>query len=200
MSYSQLQADIADFLNRQDLNAAIFIRLAEARFNRVIRTREMITRSIAEVDTQFTVLPPDFQDLRNIQLNADTIRSLQFATPQYMDKLRIQNKQGLPESFTIIGNQIELYPSPPETVEIEIAYYAKIPALSDDNPSNWLLENHYDLYLYGSLAQTAPYLKEDERLAVWGDLALSAINELKLEDDRHNFMGTTPQQRQRAIG
>lgn len=202
MNYTTLIADVQSFLNRQDLSAAVptFIRLAESKFNRVIRTQQMIKRSVAEVDTQFTVLPPDFLDLRNIQLNAETIRFLDYVTPQQMDKMRRSGKQGMPEAFTIIGNQVELFPSPPMTIEIEIAYYSKIPALGDMQESNWLLQVHYDVYLYGALMQTAPYLMDDARLATWGSLMQSGLEEIQREDDRHNFMGTTPTMRQRAIG
>ncbi|MCK8356920.1 hypothetical protein LXA28_18340, partial [Erwinia amylovora] len=33
--------------------------------------------------------------------------------------------------------------------------------------TNWLLTDHPDLYLYGSLLQAEAYLFNDDRLAVW---------------------------------
>ena len=45
-TYTDLQSSVADWLNRSDLSAVIptFIQLAEAKFNRELRTRDMLTR------------------------------------------------------------------------------------------------------------------------------------------------------------
>jgi hypothetical protein len=36
-----------------------------------------------------------------------------------------------------------------------------------DSGPNWLLTGHPDVYLYASLVETAPYLKDDSRVPVW---------------------------------
>jgi hypothetical protein len=36
-----------------------------------------------------------------------------------------------------------------------------------DSDTNWLLTQHPDLYLYAALVESAPYLKDDERIALW---------------------------------
>ena len=79
-----------------------------------------------------------------------------------------------------------------------MVYFAKIPALSDSATSNWLLERHYDLYLYGSLVQAALYLKDDP--TAWATLFDSALAEIEVEDVRSQFHGTTPQMRGTTIG
>ena len=45
--YASLQAAVADYLNREDLTTQIqtFIQLAEAKFNRELRVRDMLIRS-----------------------------------------------------------------------------------------------------------------------------------------------------------
>jgi hypothetical protein len=62
MNYSQLKSNIADFLNRSDLTAVIptFIDLAEAQMERPLRVRQMVGRSTAPIDTQYSALPSDF--------------------------------------------------------------------------------------------------------------------------------------------
>ena len=61
-NYTELQASIADTLNRDDLTAVIpdFVRLAEAQLNRVVRHWRMEDRVIATVDSQYTALPTNF--------------------------------------------------------------------------------------------------------------------------------------------
>lgn len=200
MNYAQLRNDIADFLNRQDLGAVIptFVRLVEQRLNRVIRTRQMEKRVTANINTQFSTLPTDFLEMRNVQINANPVTALQYVTPQEADRIRARELQGKPRFFSIVADRLELIPAPQEVVVAEMVYYQAIPALSDVNPSNWLLNRHYDIYLYGSLAQAAAYLKDDP--SQWVLLYDSAINEIVVDDQRSQFQGTTPQVRGITIG
>ena len=51
------------------------------------------------------------------------------------------------------------------------------------NDPNWLLTIAPDLYLYGALLESAPYIKEDGRIQTWGlgfTSALSDLNNLGL--------------------
>ena len=44
-----------------------------------------------------------------------------------------------------------------------------------------------DLYLYGVLLEAAPYMKADERIAVWVAGVESAIDQLNKHGDRQSF-------------
>jgi len=83
-----------------------------------------------------------------------------------------------------LGNSMELLPSPSaeDVVDIEILYYANVSPLTDASPTNWLLTEHPDLYLYGALVHTAPFLKEDERVPVWEKMFVEALAEANVED------------------
>ena len=200
MSYSQLQTDIADFLNRQDLTSVIptFIRLVETRVNRVIRTRHMELRVLATITNQFSTLPTDFLEMRNIQINSDPVTALQYVTPQEADRIRQKQLQGPPRFFSVLSNRLELIPPPQEAIEAEMVYYQAIPPLTDASPTNWLLQKNYDVYLYGALAQAATYLKDDP--SAWVLLYNSALDEIVVDDQRSQFHGTTPQMRGITIG
>jgi hypothetical protein len=64
---------------------------------------------------------------------------------------------------------------------------ATLAKLSDANTSNWLLERHPDVYLYGALLQAAPYLRDDERVALWTPLYGQAIEDMILQNERAAF-------------
>lgn len=200
MNYAQLLADTASFLNRQDLTDQIpvFIRLTENRINRNIRTREMEYRVTAQIDKQFSTLPIDFLEMRNIQINSNPVTALEYVTPQEADRLRADNINGKPRFFSVVGNRLELIPVPSENIVVEMVYYQRVPALGGAVTGNWLLENHYDIYLYGTLTQGALYLKDDP--TSWATLFDSALAELSLDDERSQFQGTTPQMRGATIG
>lgn len=193
MTYSELKSAIADFLNRQDLTSVIptFIQLCEADLNRSVRHRLMLTRATATLDTPFTALPNDFLEAKNVQLNSEPVTSLQYVTMEHADLLRagLYQTSAKPKYYTLVGNTLEAVPNPDNEYTIELVYYKQIPALSDSNTSNWLLASYPDVYLYGALMQAAPYLKDDERIAVWGPLYRQFISDLNLSSDKAEVSG-----------
>src|SRR5574343_481929 len=134
MNYTTLKSSIGDFLNRQDLTAVIptFIALCEADLNRTIRHRSMLARATAALDTQFTKLPSDFLEAKNVQLNTTPVTSLKYVTMEQADILRqTYQTAGTPKYYTIVGDTIEVVPDPSTEYTIELVYYKAIPALSE---------------------------------------------------------------------
>lgn len=196
MNYTELKAFMATELNRADLTASIptFIALCEGAINREVRHRKMLQRSSNTFDEHYLILPDDFLEAKNVQLNVDPAVSLQYITLEHADMLRggIHQTPGQPKYYTIVGEQLEATPVPDIGYEVEMAYYARIPALSDAEPTNWLLTLYPDVYLYGSLKHSAPFLKNDERLLVWDGLFTQAVNKVNAESDRSEVSGATP--------
>ena len=89
-TYAELKASIADWLNRDDLTAAIpdFISLAEAEFQRDIRHRYMIVRSRATIDSRFSATPADWMQSVQLILETDPVEPLDYVTNEYLNKLR----------------------------------------------------------------------------------------------------------------
>jgi hypothetical protein len=195
-TYVELQAAAANWLARDDLTLRIpeFITLAEAKFNRVLFHPRMETRTTLTVNTlltspEFLDLPTDFQTMRMVRLPDEVGKPrLQFMSQTQMDDYRYSrdNVAGTPVYFTIVGDQIELAPTPNEDMDVEVLYRANIPALAD-NSTNWLLTMAPDLYLYGTLLEAAPYIQNDERLSVWGSAVALVIDQLNSLGDRQSF-------------
>ena len=187
-SYSTLISAVKTYLNRSDISDAQikeFISLAEASFNRVLRTRNQITRSTSDISTQFVSQPTDLLELYNIQLNSDPIVRLEQVSLSKMDELKsASSTTGKPRYFAITGADFEFYPAPDTTYEIEVIYYKTIAPLSDSNTDNFLLTNQNDIYLFGTLVQAEPFLMNDERIGVWGALLGKGIEELRISDQR----------------
>lgn len=191
-TYAELQSSIGDWLNRADLVATIpsFISLAETAHNRQLRTRQMIKRSTALIGDAFTTLPTDMLEISNAQINGSRVTPLEFVSMTEADKIRQLYPAGTAKYFTIVGDTLELVPNPSSEVTVEIVYYARIPALSVSNTSNWLLLNSPDLYLYGSLIASAPYLRDDDRVMAWTSLYKQALGDLQFSDERARFTST----------
>lgn len=202
-TYAELKSAIADWLNRDDLDAVIpnFISLAEAHFNRTMRHRKMVTRSDATLDTPYFAVPADWLENIRFQLNTNPVTPLLYVTPeQAAEERQKYNASGQPLFFSMVGEQFQVVPSPDTSYGAELLYYAKIPALSDANTTNWLLTESPDVYLYGSLVQSAPYLKEDERISVWAGLYQQFVDDMMLADERARIGSSKLKARIRTFG
>jgi hypothetical protein len=98
-----------------------------------------------------------------------------------MDRLA-QTFQSL-NRYTIVGDEIQLNTT--SSSSIEISYYSKIPALDDTNTTNWVIDTHPDVYLYGCLAEAFSYVQNDEQAMKYMNLFIDGINQIKrLDRDR----------------
>lgn len=195
VGYGTLKSDVAAWLNRADLTEQIptFVRLAEARFNRTLRVGKMMETSQTEANADAIPLPEDWLEARDVLLDGAPVK---YVTPEEAARLRFNTLATGELFFTLIDENIELVPAPTSGT-LTMAYYAKIPALSDSASSNWLLENHYDAYLYGSLVHSAPFLLEDERIPVWKTALDMAMTEIQEADNRARHSGATLVSRRR---
>lgn len=189
-TYAELKSAIADFLNRDDLTSVIptFISLAEARIARDLRHWKQEKRVTTAVDERYENLPNDWLELIQIKLSdGGNVTSISYAE---MERMRVASPAaGKPKYVSINADQIELYPTPDASYDLTIVYYARIPALSDAEPDNWLLVDAPDVYLYGALINSAPYLADDQRAQIWGTLYGSAMEGLRVENERAKFAG-----------
>ena len=186
--YDGLKTAIADFLNRDDLTGTIptFITLAEAQMQRDIRHWRMEQRKTTTFDEGFEELPVDWAE--TIRLQADD-KPMELASREEIARWRRSGATGRPRYFAHVAGNIELWPRPDGEYQGELLYIARIPALTDADPVNWLLTEAPDAYLYGSLLQSAPYLVEDERTQVWGSLYGAAVQNLNQASDRARHSG-----------
>ena len=195
-TYAELQTSVANWLDRTDLTDKIpdFIALAEARHRRDFKIRRMETRVTANtVDgTEYYSLPDDFIAMRNLQLNTDPKTSLDYLTPEQVDRVRGGSSKGKPKVFSTIGNSFQLRPIPDGVYEIEMLYYKTFTPLSDSNTTNDMLTHHPDLYLYGTLVEAEPYLQNDKRIQVWSGFYDRAKQDLITSNERDRHSGTTP--------
>jgi hypothetical protein len=193
-SYATLQAAIADTLNRDDLTSAIpmFIRLAESRIDRDLRHWRMEKRSVAELDTQYSAIPADFLQPIRLQLTGGSTSEVSPISTAQMLQLRgdREDQTGRPVHYALTAGGIELFPTPDETYNASLVYYSRIPALSDSNATNWLLTEAPDVYLYGALVHSAPFLKDDVRIQVWEALHAQGIDRLNTSSEDAKYGGT----------
>jgi hypothetical protein len=181
-SYSELQTAIATYAFRSgdgDFTAAIpiFIQLAESRINKKLRLRDMEATVTLTLDEDGTAtLPADYLSYRDVRL-ADG-RPLHAVDLTFGEDTRFR---GAAAYFTISGDEIRTFPA--TDADLILSYYAKVPALSSENPSSWLLRKAPEAYLYGALLESAPFMMDDARMATWGTLFEQSLADLQTSDE-----------------
>lgn len=186
-TYSALLSSIAAWLMRDDLTAVIpdFVTLAEADMSHRLRLRAMLTT--AEVAATGGALPDDCVQVRSVEL-AD-YGFLSFAADAETAQFDVGYQGGAARWWSVDGNTLVVSPAQVGDGTVTLRYYARVPALSDDNPTNAILTASPALYLYGSLLQAAPYLLDDARLQTWSTLYQEAAALLQGSDDAAEYPG-----------
>lgn len=192
--YDELKAGIADLLMRDDLVAQIptFIRLAEARIDRELRHFRQEVRSNALLSGRYSALPPDYlQPIRMEIVDGvpTEVTPMSLAGAQAFRDQR-SGMVGRPTNYALSGGSFELYPTPDEGYEMSLLYYGRLPRLGAPDPSNWLLQEAPDAYLYGAAVHSAPFLKDDERIQVWEAFYKLAIDGMNTASEDAKWAGT----------
>jgi hypothetical protein len=191
--YSSLKTSVASYLARSDLTNQIpdFIRLAEERLARDLRTRKMLV--VARADTtasDSTVgLPTDFLEMRDMHLRTTPVQSLTYRSPNAFYAGSRTTDSGKPIDYTILASEIQFAPVPDTAYSIQMLYYAKPQYLSDTNITNAFLANYPDALLYAALGEAEPYLMNDARLQTWAALYDRAITAINTSDQSSEYGG-----------
>lgn len=180
-TYAELTTAVGtSWPHRTDLATAAgdFIRLGEAKLNRVLRLTQM--QATSDITTSTTV--------RTVALPA------RFLEPLYM---RFDNEQPLPVyapgSIPIVwsagkpravayGQTIEFDRISDTAYTARLTFVKALDIATDT--TNWLLTNFPDAYLYASLIAAEHYVLNDPRIQMWRALLAEVLAELSEMDLR----------------
>lgn len=188
-NYTNLQTSIASWLDRSDLVDMIpaFIDLTEAKIDRVLR--RTVTRQTITITSESTNLGTTIAELRSIRLvtaSAGQDVVLDIVTPEMLSETRARHRAvaGRPVAASVIGGNLIVAPAPDQAYTAEMVAYLGLVPLSSTNATNVVLTEAPDLYLYGALSHSAPFLQHDERLPMWISLFQTALDELHNRRER----------------
>lgn len=186
-TYTELKAAIATWAHRSDLTSIIpdFVTLAESRINRLtgpIMDREFEVDLTATVGSREIAMPTGVKISNKLWLTTYLPRErLVYRNPEDLPE---QIDSGPPSYWTVIGGDTIRLDS-----EADIAYTFKFfyrgkYTLSDSFPTNWLLTNFPDIYLYASLMELGVYIEDMEQVAVWKAAYDLAVAQLQIIESR----------------
>jgi hypothetical protein len=198
-TYSGLKQSIIDFAlpggAEPEFEAAIpdMIRLAEARFDRELRTSNMIGTSLIETSDIVIGVPDDCLEVILMSPWSPSV-----AQYSQMDSLTLAQEvkqrilTGEPRGFALMDGGIRIVPPPLGLTKYELVYYRSVSRLDDIQYTNWILQTAPDLYLYASLAAAAAYLKNPEEIGVWAQSAADMIDKINERSLRSEYARGKP--------
>lgn len=179
-----LKAAIVDgMFGRADIEpvAQKFVDLCHADLNLVLRTRRQLTSQTLVLDADGkTPLPDDYLQYREVVALLNPVRVLEYVVPTYGDWAYPYDFADLPRVFTIDGPSIVVRPK--TTADIRFEYWAQIPAMVQETDTNWLMQKHPGIYLYGALKHANIDIDNETRALKMAALQSSLIDAVTNDD------------------
>lgn len=209
-SLAQLQADVASYLNRQDIltNGVMpgWILAVETELAETLRARCMLKIATQPIDNAYISLPPDFATMESIRdaLTGELLDLKDEWSGHWTAKYQPYGWQpydattalsGPSVAYRLVHDCIEFLPhptipDPPDPTwvpqSVLMGWYAKPQPLLLPNDTNTILEDLYSVYLWGVLKQGALWALDDDRAqqadATWQQ-AITRANLWKQQSD-----------------
>jgi hypothetical protein len=179
MTYTSLVAAIEAWLDRSDAeliaNIPQFIKNAEVRITRELRVLPFVNAatSACVAGTAIVAKPANWLETVSINVGTGTGNNTRNAVlPRSYDYLRSYwpdpSQTGVPKYYADYDlDHWLIAPTPASNYPFEVNYYRKLQGLDANNQTNALTDYAPDMLLYACLLESAPYLKNDERVATW---------------------------------
>lgn len=191
MNYDSLVEDIQQYLERTD-DATIaqiprFIMLAEQVIASQIKFLGNLTVNTSNMVAATATIDKPARWHKTISMNVTVDGKRQ---PVFLRKYEYLREyapdpsvQGTPKFYADYDYTHWLVaPTPDTAYDYEVLYYERVQPLDSTNQTNWFTIYAPQAMLYGSLLQAMPFLKNDERIAMWQQQYDLIINTLKAED------------------
>lgn len=199
MTFATLREDVYRYLERGASAAADptvydqiprLINLAERRIARELKVQGFIGVVTTNMVAGQSVYPKPDRWRDTVSMNVGTgtgytsrkslfTRAYEYLRSYWPD----ESVTGQPQFYSDYDYDHWLFaPTPDAAYPVEILYYELPPLLDDSTQTNWLTEYAPQLLLYGTLLEATPFLKNDERMAVWQGMYDRAAAMLNGED------------------
>lgn len=194
MTYTSLKEDLKRYLERgypEDVEVVAqiprLINLAERAIASQLKILGLIEIVTADLVAGTSVYEKPDRWRETVSMQAGTprrqlfARSYEYARSYWPDEA----SRGVPEFYSDYGyNHWLIVPTPVATIPWEITYYQLPPLLDDTNGTNWLTNYAPNALLYRSLLEATPFLKNDERIAVWEGFYRDEMGKLDTDNIR----------------
>lgn len=172
-TYDQLIAAINDWMDRSDLtgSAPTMIALCEARLRRELKPLSLEVSTGVTVTNGVGALPGDYDHMRSVTYNGIPIDEV---SPEIGRQF---GTGSTPRGYSLEAGSLRTWPA--ITGSVTILYQTGVPPLSAANQTSVVLEEHPDVYFFGSMMFAEGYLENDSRAAMFKAMWDEAIDSVK---------------------
>jgi hypothetical protein len=199
VTFSSLKDDIRAYLERgfsAGSDPLVFaqipklITLAERRLARDLKIQGFQAQVVTILQPNVPIIqkPDRWRDTVSINVGTSTnfntrvqlfVRSYEYCRSTYPD----DNITGMPKFYSDYDyNYWLIVPTPDLAYPMEVLYYEIPPLLDENTQVNWLTQFAPNALLYAALLEATAYLKNDERVPLWQQYYVQAIEGLNRED------------------
>lgn len=202
MNYTEIKDTALGYADRSDSEVTsrvdLFMKMVEARVNRRLEIQPMVAFSqTALVDNVFEyTLPNDYLSLKAVKIvnldNENHSYPLEMGTPERVTTFRLDGDDH--RIYCVIGNTVQICSNPYDAtlnLVLEIAYYQKCPALTSLATTNWVSDNHPDLYVFGLMTEINAFVKDANATMLWEQRFNGVLAEISEQDQRYLWSGPT---------
>ena len=209
MTYDEVVNISLSYADRQDTSVVsridLFMRMVESRINRLLVIEDMSVRYVFPAPNPANGrydLPADFSAIQDIAIvnatDSTDRKTLSLVNPEQMNTATSNTNidSSLKHFYQILGSQLIIQPPVVDGVSsLEIVYYGNIIPLTSTVTTNWLSNNHPDLYINGILVEINAFVIDPEATALWDMRFKQVIDELGKADNLLVYSGTPLQTR-----
>ena len=181
MTYAELVAKVATWMNRDDLTAVIpdFVEMAEERINRFLRVRKMeLTLASTPIVAAQITPAADVIDAKVLWVPDQEACPLK---AQSLESVVANGVYGTPTMYAWSGANLQFDGGG----SVQGVLYVRVPAIATAL-TNWLSESAPSLYLFGAMAEAKLYVGDNEGAVAWDARFQQLLDELNGNDKRRD--------------
>jgi hypothetical protein len=198
-SYSSLIASVQTYLARGDLatHAPGFVQNWESSFYRQPKNHGswMEAQLSQAIASNVIAVPSDFLNLKVAYIGTAPAARLEYvSTEQLYGRFPRGSWQSVPEWMSRDRTSFVFGPEPDSNYTVSGTYWARpvnMRVAVNDAEDHWIILYAPDLALYGALLAAEPFLKNDNRIAVWQSFYAQALKDYRdlMEAEKHTMPG-----------
>ena len=180
MTYSELQTNVVGYLHRNDIAAKVpsFISLAESFLFRELQIKELQISVTGTTTDEYADLPSDFGTLSRLTAS---VSGREYSL-DYKAQAESATKT-VPDSFALENDKLRIWGAGTGQA-YKLYYIPNVQPLSGTVPTNWLLDNAADLYLYASALEGAKHVRNQAEIEKLTPLVIGLLDSVKRFADR----------------
>lgn len=149
----------------------------------------METSFSGTISSNTLALPTSYLELKYAYVATTPIQWLERKSERWIrEKYPFNGDTGVPVFIAREGSNFIFGPYSDASYTVAGIYYKNIGPLSSS--AHAVFTNNPDCYLFGSLLEAAPYLKNDVRVPMWQQRYDQAIAWAQQQSDKENFSGS----------